>query len=130
METILILDDDTAVRESFVDYFEDCMWRTIQARSAEEAIKLLEKESPVAALVDIRLPGMSGTDFIRTVYKKKPGMAIVICTGSLEYVVPPDLLKLPSVSSQLFRKPVAGLADMEKELLRVIEDMKKGSEYL
>lgn len=126
MKKILILDDDQAVRESFVDYFEDCLWQTIQAGSAEEALKILEIESPLAALVDIRLPGMDGNEFIRKASRQKPEMAFVVCTGSPEYVVPPDLLELPCVSSRLFKKPVTGLIDLENELIRIIDSIQKG----
>ena len=42
MKTILILDDEQAVRESFSDYFEDRQWHTILAESGEQALKLIE----------------------------------------------------------------------------------------
>ncbi len=125
MKTILILDDERIVRDSFSDYFQDRLWRPVQAESAERALKLLEAESPAAAVVDVRLSGMDGDAFIREARVKKPGMAFVICTGSPEYGIPDDLLGLPQVSNRLFRKPVISLADMEKDLLRVIERIKK-----
>ena len=125
MKTILILDDEPAVRKSFADFFEDALWESIQAESAEEALKLLENRVPDAAMVDIRLPGMDGNSFIREVYQQNFSMAIVICTGSPEYVVPDDFLKLPYVSNHVFKKPATDLAEMEKEILRIIELMKR-----
>jgi CheY-like chemotaxis protein len=65
MKTILILDDEKVVRESFLDYFEDHLWNPVQAESGEQALELLKKESPVVAIVDVRLPGMDGNVFIR-----------------------------------------------------------------
>ncbi len=44
MNTVLILDDETAVRQSFADYFEDQLWNVIQAASAEEAIRRAIKQ--------------------------------------------------------------------------------------
>ena len=123
MRSVLILDDEQAVRESFADYFEDRLWYPIQAESAEEALELLENESPPGAVVDVRLPGMDGNDFIREVIRRKILMAFVVCTGSPEYMVPPDLLKLSCVSSRLFKKPVTHMAAMENELYRIIERM-------
>ncbi len=124
MKTILILDDEAFIRQSFVDYFEDSLWRTLQANSGEQALELLEKESPDGAIVDIRLRGMDGDAFIREAYRKKPKMAFVICTGSPEYDVPVDLLKLLCVSSQVFRKPVTNMAELEKNLLRLIAELR------
>ncbi len=125
MKTILILDDERIVRDSFADYFQDRLWRPVQAESAEQALKLLENESPAAAVVDVRLGGMDGDDFIREARVKEPGMAFVICTGSPEYAIPDDLLELPQVSNRLFRKPVIAMMDLEEDILRIIERVKK-----
>ncbi len=121
MKTILILDDEQAVRNSFADYFEDNLWLPLQAKSAEEALELLETESLDAAIVDVRLPGMDGNDFIRNAYRRSLKTVYVICSGSPEYCVPPDLMELPCVSNRLFKKPVNRMADLEKEVLRTIE---------
>jgi len=125
MKTILILDDERIVRESFSDYFEDRLWRPVQAKSGEQALELLENESPAAVVVDVRLGGMDGDAFIREARVKKPGMAFVICTGLPEYKVPHDLLELAQVSNRPFRKPVISMADLEKDVLRVIERIER-----
>jgi len=121
MKTILILDDEQAVRNSFADYFEDRLWRPVQAESAEEALELIETESPDAAVVDVRLPGMDGNDFIRKACRRNQETAFVICTGSPEYIVPLDLQDFPCVSNRLFKKPVTRMIDLEKTILQTIE---------
>lgn len=123
IKTVLILDDEAFVRQSFVDYFEDHLWRTLQAQSGELALALLEEESPAGAIVDIRLPGMNGDAFIRETYRKKPNMAFVICTGSPLYEIPNDLLELPSVSAHIFKKPVIDMAGLENNLLSLIRNI-------
>ena len=50
---MLILDDDQAVRESLVDYFNDQEWRVLSAATAEEALKVLERETAAGAVMDI-----------------------------------------------------------------------------
>ena len=122
MNSILILDDEAAVRQSLVDHFEDRCWRTLEAGSAEEAVKLLGLEQPDAAIVDIRLPGMDGNDFIRQLNQRSTSMVFVICTGSPEYLVPIDLQQLPNVSSRLIKKPVTNLDELEAELLRLMKN--------
>ena len=115
-KTILIIDDETSIRESLADYFSDRQWRTLEAESGEDALEILGQESPHGAIVDIRLGGMDGDAFIRAAHKKKPNMVIIICTGSPEYDVPADLLRLPGVSRRVFRKPITDMAKLEKEL--------------
>lgn len=121
MKTIMILDDERVLREAFAAYFEDRLWRPVLAKSAEEALQLLEHETPAAVLVDIRLPGMDGDEFIRTACQLKHKMAFVICTGSPEYMVPSDLGACTQVADQIFRKPVARLLELESEIIQTIE---------
>jgi len=123
---ILIVDDDPSVRESIADFFEDRQWRTLQARSAEEALELVRAETPAAAIVDIRLPGISGDAFIRAVQELHPAMACVICTGSPEYAPPEDILALPRVSARVFTKPVPDMSEMLDAVRVLIEE--RGSE--
>lgn len=120
MKTILILDDEQVVRHSFVDYFEDNLWRVFQAESAEDALVLLETMPSNAAIVDMRLPGMDGNAFIRQAHHRYPEMVFVICTGSPEYRVPDDLLLLSRVSSRLYRKPVKDIGEIEREVIKLM----------
>jgi len=123
MKSILILDDERAVRHSFVDYFEDQMWHVSQAESAEDALALLEHQAVNAAIVDMRLPGIDGNGFIREACQRYPKMAFVICTGSPEYHVPDDLLVLPCVSSRLYRKPVNDMSELERNVINVMSTL-------
>ena len=50
MKTLLVLDDEHIVRQSFVDYFEDRSWHVVQAETAEQALTMLETVQPAAAL--------------------------------------------------------------------------------
>jgi hypothetical protein len=99
---VLILDDDDAVRESFMDYFEDRGWLVVPAATAEEALNVLARELLDGALVDIRLPGMNGNEFIREVCRRNIGLVCILCTGSPEYRPPADITTLPQVSDHVF----------------------------
>ncbi len=120
IKTVLILDDEKFVRQSFADFFEDRLWHTLQAESAEQALDILETASPHAAIVDVRLPGMNGDAFIRRAFNKKPKMIFTVCTGSTDYILPEDLSILPTVCSDVFFKPVSNMAEMESCLLRMM----------
>jgi FixJ family two-component response regulator len=119
--TVLILDDDDVVRESLFDYFEDRGWCVLSASSAEEALTMLEKETPTGAVVDIRLPGMDGNRFIRMTNKLQMPIAYIVVTGSPKYHLPRDVLKMRAVCDTVFLKPILKLTALEEALLRQIE---------
>ncbi len=122
-KTILLVDDETNIRQSFADYFEDNLWIALQAENGEQALELLETQSPDGAVVDIRMGGMDGHAFIRSAYTKKPDMGFIICTGSPEYDVPADLKEKMRVSNTLFRKPVANMEELEQTLTSLIDEI-------
>ncbi len=125
MKKILILDDDQAVRESLVDFFDDRQWLTSQVENAEDALTMLENNNPDAVVVDVRLPEMNGSDFVRKACKLKSSMAFVFCSGSPEYFVPKDLKEESNVSCKLFVKPIDSLYDLENEVIKIIDFIKK-----
>jgi len=99
MKKILILDDDTSVRHSLVKFFEDLEYKVLAVKSAEEALVVVEKEQIDQAIVDLRLPGISGDEFIQKVYDKYENMIFVIHSGSINYNIPFDLEKKKLKSS-------------------------------
>jgi DNA-binding NtrC family response regulator len=125
-KTILIIDDEEIVRDSFSYYFEDRLWDCLLAESGEAALDILDEVSPHCAIVDIRMGGMDGNEFIRKAYLKKPQMACVICTGSPEYGIPEDVRILPNVSERVFNKPVTRIDELEKELLQLMSGIDDG----
>ena len=80
--TILIVEDHDAVRRSLRDWLEvefpQC--RVIEAASGEEAITLIQVESPRLVLMDISLPGMSGIEVTRQIKAALPSAQIVMLT--------------------------------------------------
>ena len=117
----MIVDDERVLREAFAAFFGDRSWHPILANSGEEALVLLKDRSTDAILVDIRLPGMAGDEFIRKAHQLDTRMVFVICTGSPEYTLPKDLLQNPRVSNQVFRKPLARLVNLENEIFQLLE---------
>ncbi len=118
---VLVLDDDENVRKSFVDFFDDRGWKTLSAVTAEEALEVLTREQVDGVIVDIRLPGMNGDEFIQTSRLIFPSLAYVICTGSPEYEPPKDITVLSQVFGSVFDKPCTNLNALEEALRLQIE---------
>lgn len=60
MARILIVEDNPMNMELATDLLQDAGYAVCQAHSAEEGLRLAERERPDLILMDIRLPGMDG----------------------------------------------------------------------
>lgn len=57
---IIVVDDDAPFRASICRVLQRSSYRTLQAETAEEALALLETETPDLVLSDVQMPGMGG----------------------------------------------------------------------
>ena len=117
-KSLLIVDDEDMIRATLEAYFQSLGCTVYGAASGEEALEILADHSPEAAIVDMRLPGLSGQDTLLAVHARRPDMGLLIYTGSLEYHPSEELLAKGLTSSQVFIKPV--------EDMRVLADALAG----
>lgn len=116
---ILVIDDEESVRLSLELHFQDCGFETLTAESAEEAMDHMNDFQPHAAVVDLRLPGIDGMEFIRWSAKEWPKMRYVIYTGSPAAQIPDDILTTSGVSKKMFFKPLENLSELSDQLLEI-----------
>jgi len=62
---IVVIDDETDVATTLGEVVADLGHRALLAHSAEAALTTLERDAPDAILLDVRLPGMNGLEFLR-----------------------------------------------------------------
>ncbi|HEX4795799.1 MAG TPA: response regulator [Humisphaera sp.] len=77
----LVVDDDAIFRERLVKAIIARGMEAQGAGSGEDAIALARKIQPQAAVVDLRMPGMSGLDLVRELISVHPALQIVVLTG-------------------------------------------------
>jgi DNA-binding response OmpR family regulator len=65
--SVLIVEDDAIVADSIADAIRSFGYRAIQARDGWSALEALKLEQPAVMLIDLTLPGMSGSEFLRVV---------------------------------------------------------------
>ena len=86
MTRVLIVDDEAPMRTLLRSWVEREGGATvIEAGSAEEALALVESESPALALCDICLPGEDGLWLAAQIRIHHPQTAVVMTTGVLEF---------------------------------------------
>ena len=71
MAHILVVDDDESHRTLICDLLEEMGYQTQQASNGREALDLLELDMPMAVLLDLRMPVMSGWGLLDAL-KKMP----------------------------------------------------------
>jgi len=84
--SIMIVDDETVVRESFLHWFEKIGHRVESAASGIEALDKLAQAPFEVMFVDIKMPGMNGIELLEKVKSEYPDTTVVIITayGSIE----------------------------------------------
>lgn len=89
MPTILIIEDEAKLRRLLELNLGDDGFKTLSAGDAETGLKLLNSEPVHLVLTDLKLPGMSGLDFLHKAKEQNAALPIVVMTafGSVETAV-------------------------------------------
>ena len=79
--SLLIVDDETIVRDSLSKWFQEEGYEVGTAESAPQALKLLAQGHWDLALVDIKMPGIDGIELQRRLHEINPELLVIIMTG-------------------------------------------------
>ena len=81
MNEVLIVDDDRSVRDSLRKILEKEGYKVSDVESGEVALHSIRRLSPEVALVDLKMPGMNGIDFVKKLKRTAPDVEAVVMTG-------------------------------------------------
>jgi DNA-binding response OmpR family regulator len=84
-EHILVVEDEAAVARGLQYALLQEGWTVSIARTGEEALKLVEDRVPELAILDVRLPGMSGFDVCREL-RRTHTLPILMLTARVEEI--------------------------------------------
>jgi len=120
---ILIIDDEEILRTSLMQYLDDCGYNVKIAADGYIALDILDKNQDIElAVVDLRMPGMSGDKFIIQANKKFPGLKFIIQTGNMDYRPAEDLTAIGITPEVILHKPVLKLTTYVELIERLISD--------
>jgi hypothetical protein len=117
--SVLIVDDDDAVRTTTSDVLTGLGYRVQQASGGVEALVLLESDATIDLLLtDVVMPGMSGPELARIVRETRPRLPIVFISG---YANPEGIAG--ELLGRLVRKPFR-TADLREQIEEALEEMR------
>ena len=117
--TILLVEDEPAVREVTREALELGGYRVLEARGPDEATRIAADRSTTIDLLltDVVMPGMNGPELAHQVCKSRPGLVTVFMTGDANS----EMLRTATgeISGNYIQKPftVDGLLSQVAEAL-------------
>ncbi|MFF2093377.1 response regulator transcription factor [Paenibacillus sp. NPDC058174] len=83
MRKILLVEDDTLMREFITDYFRKEQWEVYEAENGKIALELFEQVSVDLIVLDIMMPEMDGWSVCRRI-REKSAVPIIMITARAE----------------------------------------------
>jgi two-component system cell cycle sensor histidine kinase/response regulator CckA len=122
-ETILVVDDERAVRELLVHILRSRGYHVIPANNAKSALEVLANEGQKVDLVvsDIVMPGMSGTRLVEDIQLRWPSIKLLLVSGHAHGVA----LKPDSTARKV---PLLGKPFLPARLEAMVRDILDGVE--
>ena len=119
---ILLIDDEIFISDSIRDFLEDEEGFTVKsAYSGESGLHILDSFCPDACIVDMRLPGINGNDFIIKAHKRCPDCKFIIHSGSIDYTPSLELMEIGINKENVITKPVQDLFIFSTKIFYLLE---------
>lgn len=112
---VLLVDDDEMIRDCMSAYLEDEGFSVYSVASGEEALESIVSLSPAVCISDLRLPGMSGEEFIVRAYALSPSTSYMLHTGML-YSLSDELSALGMTVDDVLLKPIHDLSKLVSKI--------------
>lgn len=103
-ETLLLVDDEEGIRTVLRISLTDAGYAVMTASGVDEALALFTANRPDIILTDIKMPGRTGIDLLKTVKEMDPDIEVIMLTGHGDLDLAIQSLKLDA--TDFLTKPV------------------------
>ena len=98
MKTILLVDDEEHFRDRLARALTRREYKVLQAANYEEGIKIIKNQKPEMAVVDLRMPGPSGLELVKSAMEIDPDLKIVVLTGYGSIATATEAIRLGAIN--------------------------------
>jgi two-component system response regulator FlrC len=102
-ESVLMVEDDQALREALIDTLRSAGLTVLGASGAADALQLLESKDIALVISDVQMPGQDGYELLSSIKRLRPDLPVVLMTaygtvaeavaamreGATDYIVKP-----------------------------------------
>src|SRR6056297_2677987 len=81
-QTVLTIDDEAAIRKSFVSFLEDYDYTLVEAEDGAEGIEIIKDSPPDLILADLRMPKVDGLQVLEFVGKSFSEIPVIVVSGT------------------------------------------------
>ena len=114
---ILVIDDEEAIRKSFILAFEDSDYQVDTAESGEKGIEMAKRSEYDLVFLDLKMPGLDGVTTLRQMRRIDEDVPVYIITAfHEEFFGQLKSLQKDGIDFEVFRKP------MENDQIVLITD--------
>ncbi len=118
MKTILIADDDNAIRRTLELHLSDEGYVVRTAADGHEAIAKAEQQEVNLMLLDLRLPGFDGFEVLKIIKEKRPDLPVIMITAYDDMATAIESIRLGAIDH--LGKPV-DLDHLDEVIEKVFE---------
>ncbi len=104
MSKILVVDDEVKACDLLKRFLEKKGYDVIMSNSGDDAIEKVKNEKPDVMLLDIRMPGMEGTEVLKRIREFDKDIGIIMVTAVKEEETGKKALK--SGADEYITKPI------------------------
>ena len=112
--TILVVEDDTAVRDVLIQILSEKGLGVLTAGDAYEAIRILADRHVDVLFTDIIMPSMDGVELAKQAKLMRPGIKVLFATGYAQKAVERDAVRV----GRVLYKPLR-----QVEVIRAVESL-------
>jgi DNA-binding NtrC family response regulator len=91
---ILVVDDEVAVRLVLQRMLEELGYHVVTAANGQEALDKMSQLNIGVALLDIKMPGMSGMEVLQQITTSWPGTCVLMVTAVADTKTTVEAMKL------------------------------------
>ena len=78
---VAVIDDEESIREGCRQTLREKGYRTVVAEDGQQGLGLVARDRPNVALVDLKMPGMSGMEVLKKIRQADPDIITIVITG-------------------------------------------------